>query len=123
VSKPLSLGLALLFIGLQIATLFHGASYGFASHSHAAKAIIAFETPVLDVFGYESPQDQSDRSPEPFCDLDMFCDKLDKLAVAPQADIQILSVKVDAQTAGQAALFDAEWQNAVARGPPSFLQS
>lgn len=122
-SKPLSLGLALLFVGLQIATLFHGASYGFASHSHAAKAIIAFDTPALDVFGCESPQDQPDRSPEPFCDLDMFCDKLDKLAVAPQADIQILSVRGDVLTAGQTVLFNAEWQNAVARGPPSFLQS
>jgi hypothetical protein len=123
VSKPLSIGLALLFVGLQIATLFHGASYGFASHSHSSKTIIAFDTPVLDVFGFEQPQEQRDRTPDPFCDLDMFCDKLDKLAVAPQADIQGLSHKVTAQRAGLAALFGAEWQEALARGPPSFLQT
>jgi len=123
VSKPLSVGLALLFIGLQIATLFHGASYGFVSHSHGAKTIIAFDTPALDVFGYESPQEQQDRAPEPFCDLDVFCDKLDKLAIAQEADIQILSGNFDAQRAGHDAVFDAEWQEAVARGPPFSLQS
>ncbi len=122
-SKPLSLGLALLFVGLQIATLFHGAVHGFASHSHAAKTLMAFETPALDVFGYERPLDQSDRSPEPFCDLDVFCDKLDKIAVAPRADIQTVALMVDAQMAGHDALISVEWRNAVARGPPSFLPS
>ena len=122
-SKPLSIGLALLFVGLQVATLFHGASYGFASHSHSSKTIIAFDTPALGVFGYESPQEQPDRSPEPFCDLDVFCDKLDKLATAPQSDIQILSFRMDTQRVGQAPLFGTEWQNAVARGPPSILQT
>jgi len=123
VSKPLSIGLALLFVGLQIASLYHGATYGFASHSHAPKAIIAFDTPVFDVFGYDAPDGPDERSPDRFCDLDVYCDKLDKLAFAPATLSDALPFDPHVYRRGRAALFGAEWQKAVARGPPSFLFS
>ncbi len=122
-SRPFSIGLALLFVGLQIASLYHGATYGFASHSHAPKAIIAFDTPVLDVFGYDVPDGQNERSPDRFCDLDVYCDKLDKLADAPSTPSDLLRFDLNTYQSGRAAFYGAEWQAAVARGPPSFLSS
>jgi hypothetical protein len=123
VSQPFSIGLALLFVGLQIASLYHGATYGFASHSHAPKTLIVFDTPVLDVFGYDAPDAPDKRSPERFCDLDMYCDKLDKLAFAPTILGDAPGFDLNVYQPGRAALRSAEWQKAVARGPPSFLSS
>jgi hypothetical protein len=123
VSKPFSIGLALLFIGLQIASLYHGATYGFASHSHAPKALIAFDTPVLDVFGYDRSKSPEQRAPDRFCDLDVYCDKLDKLAFAPAILGDAPRFDLTVYQPGRAALYGAEWQKAVARGPPSFLSS
>lgn len=122
-SKPFSIGLALLFVGLQVASLYHGATYGFASHSHSPKALIAFDTPVLDVFGYDAPEAPEERSPERFCDLDVYCDKLDKLAFAPAILGDAPRFDLTVFQPGRAALYGAEWQKAVARGPPSFLSS
>ncbi len=123
VSRPFSIGLALLFIGLQIASLYHGASYGFAPHSHASKTIIAFDTPVLDVFGYDAPDGPEERSPDRFCDLDVYCDKLDKLVYPSAAGFDLNNVGLEQRRTGRAAIYGAEWQSAVARGPPSFLLS
>ncbi len=123
VSKPLSIGLALLFVGLQIATLYHGATYGFAPHSHATKAIIAFDTPVLDVFGYDAPDGQNDRVPDRFCDLDFYCDKLDKFAGPALTDFNGLQFDLGLPSETEPLLVGAVWQNAAARGPPYILLS
>ncbi len=123
VSKPLSIGLALIFLGLQIASLYHGATHGFAPHSHATKTIIAFDTPALNVFGYDAPDDQNDRVPDRFCDLDFYCDKLDKFAGPAQSVASGLHFDMGLFSDGRSLFFGAEWQNAVARGPPSILLS
>eukprot|EP00439_Symbiodinium_sp_Y106_P089531 s1_g2067.t1 len=123
VSKPLSIGLALLFVGLQIASLYHGATYGFAAHSHASKTIVAFDTPVFDVYGYDVPDDQNERAPDRFCDLDFYCDKLDKFAGAAQTGIKGLHVDVRLFSGSTSLFLGAEWQNGAARGPPTLLLS
>ncbi len=123
VSRPFSIGLALLFVGLQIASLYHGATYGFASHSHAPKTLIAFDTPVLDVFGYDTSDGSNERSPERFCDLDVYCDKLDKLAFVPVMVSIEWAYDLGVFQTARVALYGAGWQKAVARGPPSFLSS
>lgn len=120
-SKPFSIGLALLFVGLQIASLSHGATYGFAAHSHANNTIIAFDTPVLDLFGYHAPDDQKERAPDRFCDLHFYCDKLDKLAGGAPAGANEVQFDAGLLSENKSPLFGTVWQKAVARGPPSIL--
>ncbi len=123
VSKPFSIGLALLFVGLQIASLFHGASHGFVAHTHAPKTIVAFDTPVFDVFGYDVPDGSNERTPDGFCDLDVYCDKLDKLVIAPAILSDNQRFDLDDDSVGRAAHDGATWLKSAARGPPSFLPS
>ncbi|MEQ9145076.1 MAG: hypothetical protein RLO08_12040 [Parvibaculaceae bacterium] len=113
--------LAILFAALQVAALFHGAEFGFASHSHARTAFVAFDTPVLAVFGEPAPSTQEDQDQGRPCDVAVFCDKLTKLVgsavpVDAEGDTRVQSVNL-----GDVRLTAHPAERARARAPPFSL--
>ena len=124
-SRSLSFILALLFVGLQIASLSHGAHFGFQSHAHAhqleSRATISAQ--IVGAIDLSVTEDREEDRSQNRCDVAVFCEKLNKWVgvdgLMLSADFSpIRSTHFVSQSAPQARV-----ANTYPRGPPVFLLS
>lgn|GEM_PF-2690756 len=123
--RSLNFSLALLFVGLQIASLFHGAHFGFQSHEHAHKLEnrATASAQIVGAIDLSVTEDRKEDRSENRCDVAVFCEKLNKLVGVDGLMLltdfsPILSIHLVSQSSPQARVI-----NVYPRGPPVSLLS
>ena len=115
--------LALVFVGLQIATLLHSAQFSFVSHEHDHQVSFSIENGLLGAPDRLANADPFERKERHFCDLELFCEKLDK---APDPAVSLSGVERDqiARVYGNTeTLKEAIAAFKLPRGPPALILS
>ncbi len=113
----------MVFVGLQIATLLHSAQFNFGSHEHDQQISFSIEKGLLGTHDRHANDEPFERGERHFCDLELFCEKLDK---APGLAIyltgfengQIASVHGETEI-----LKEAVSAFKLPRGPPALILS
>jgi hypothetical protein len=123
VPRSLTYSLALLFLGLQIATLFHSAQFASGPHDHGIhNAVLAEAGNYAGQPHSHGPEDPGGRA-ETRCDLEFFCEKTGKL-VAGDAPAQTFA-KTDVYRPGATSHLwtPSILANHQPRGPPVLFHS
>ncbi|PCJ68342.1 MAG: hypothetical protein COA62_14285 [Rhodobiaceae bacterium] len=122
--KNLTIGFAVFFVGLQIATLFHSAQFGFLTHSHApSQTLISDPTALASLNASTGGLPHNEREHTASCDLEFFCEKLDKWAAVSGSDLISPASFNPAILAAPAPPVEVRFEAALARGPPVTFHS
>lgn len=115
--------LVLVFVGLQMATLLHSAQFSFASHEHDQQTSFSIENGILGTPDHHANDEPFERGERHFCDLELFCEKLDK---APDLAINLTGFGSDqiASVHGETEILnEAVAAFKLPRGPPALVLS
>lgn len=123
--RSLNFSLALLFVSLQIASLFHGALFGFQPHSHSPAGGIAsiVSTQGVDELRLNSDGNHDQDRAATDCDVAVFCEKLGKLVVVDSALLLPNLASLRPSEFLLRHLAQVRTRHAFPRGPPISLLS